>query len=45
LKRRAQPITITDLSSLKPNLDLSQILQLTYLLQQYELIKIQNHDI
>ena len=44
LKRRGQPMTISDLSSLKSNLDLYQLLQLTYLLQQYELIKIQNHD-
>ncbi|MBK8987332.1 MAG: aminopeptidase [Chloroflexi bacterium] len=44
LKRRAQPMMIADLAMLKPNLDLTQLLQLTYLLQQYELIKIQNHD-
>lgn len=45
LKHRGKPMTIADLASLKPNLDMSQLLQLTYLLQQYELIKIQNHDL
>jgi leucyl aminopeptidase (aminopeptidase T) len=44
LKRRAQPITIAEVAALRPSFDLSQLLQLTYLLQQYELIKVHNND-
>ncbi len=46
LKRRGHvPITITELAAQRPELDLLQLLQLTYLLEQYELIKIHNIDV
>jgi len=43
LKRRGQAVKIADLAGQRPYLTMTQLLQLTYLLQQYELIRIQNN--
>lgn len=43
LQDRSVPISIAELAMQLPNADLHQLLQLTYLLQQYELIKVQQN--